>query len=197
MTHCQIKLPVSLIAIHDSGLFGKLLHLSKKSLQRHSKMTGTGQDLPGLTLSFQLQKGLIAAGQLLFQFFAVPLDQATNLQKIFLVQRSTVHLSGTLCQVVGLVYQKQIIPRNTLTKKAFQIYIRIKYIIVIADHTICPGGQVQTKLKGTHMMFLCRLHDPTTVDGTALLQQGKDRIIDPVKMSCRIGTDFRIALRLF
>ena len=98
---------------------------------------------------------------------------------------------------MGLIHQKQILfPAGSVGKEAFQIYVRIKQIIVIADNAICKQTHVQRHLKGTDLMLPGITFD--LVPGVVLFmgQQVKYRIIDPVKMPFGIRTVLRITCRL-
>ena len=53
-----------------------------------------------------------------------------------------------------LIDQKNIISTAPLRKEAFKMCVRVKHIIIVTDHCINPGGNIQRKLKRTYHKLL-------------------------------------------
>ncbi len=127
-------------------------------------------------------------------FQAVILQNFFHMKKIFLVQNRTVHFSGSVCQIMGFVYQKQVFSFYSLRKKTFQIHIRVEHIIIIADNIIHPEGCVQAHFKGAHLKFLCLVYQNLPCDFIFFLQQIENCVIYPVIVPLCTGTVNRITV---
>ncbi len=77
-------------------------------------------------------------------------DHPLQLKKIFLIQDSAVHFPAALHQIMRLINQKKITLRISLSKKTFEIYMWIKHIIIVTDHSIRKQAHIQTHLKRTY-----------------------------------------------
>ena len=107
----------------------------------------------------------------------------------------TIHLPAPVHQIVCLIHQENIIALDSFLKKALQIHIRIKHIIIIAQYIIHPGCHIQTHLKRTHLIFFRLRQYLLARKQIRSLQQIIHRIIHTVIMSLRIRTIHRIALQ--
>ena len=110
----------------------------------------------------------------------------------------TVHLPPAVHQIVCLVDQEQILfsPAASVRKKAPQIRMRIKQIIVISDDCICEQTHIQRHFKRADLVLLRILR--YFLPGKALFLRKKriDCRVDPVKMPFCPKTALRIAVRL-
>ena len=96
-----------------------------------------------------------------------------------------------------LIDQKYIIPFDPFRKKSPQIYLWIKYIIIVTDYPIYPVGKIQTHLIRADLIFFRVGKQHLPVIDLFFLQKFKYRIIYPVKMSLGSRTCCRIALHVF
>jgi hypothetical protein len=120
--------------------------------------------------------------------------QCYNIPAVYI---GTVHLPAAFHQIMSLINKKNIIPRNVISKEPLQMYIGIKGIIIIADHSVCPDGKVQTHLKRTYLPFLSMFPDHFPGIYFFRCPQFINRIIHTVKMPLCIraflrGTLWRI-----
>ena len=115
---------------------------------------------------------------------------------VFLEKLGAVHPHGPFRKVMSLVHQKDISSLRCIRKKAPEIYVRVKDIIIITDDPVRKKGHIQAQLEGTdHMLkgvFLYPL--PRKIIGSG--KQLVDRIVYPVKMPLCIGAGSRIAVSL-
>ena len=108
-------------------------------------------------------------------------------------QAGAVHFSGPLYQVMGLIDKKNIV-FLCISKKAFQINIRIKNVIVITDHTVHPQRHIQLHFKRTHIMFFGISINHRCRHRTLVIDQIKNSVIDTVKMPSGPGAVHWITL---
>ncbi len=151
------------------------------------------QYLVVFTLPFQRQHLPVAPAQFFGQVLVSHI-QPFGFQKLFLIQSSTVHFSGTIHHVVGLIYQKDIGAPLPICKISLEIHIGIKYIIVIANDSIHPVAQIQRKFKRAHLMFLCISQDTCPVCLFLMTDQVIHCLIDPFKIPLCHRTRHWIAL---
>ena len=119
-----------------------------------------------------------------------------SFQELFLAQSSAVHLSSPVHQIVGFINEKYIIAFHPVSEESFQMDLRIKCIIVIADYPIHPGGRIQTHFIRTDLVFLRLGQQVLSKIRVSFCQQFKHCLVHPVKMSFGIRTLLRIAVRL-
>ena len=117
-----------------------------------------------------------------------------QLQKGFLAQHGAVHVPSPLHQIVGFIHQKNIFSPDSLRKKAAQIDMGIKKIIVIADYRIGKQTHIKTQLKGADLMLLCIRLYLLSGEIIHMGQQVVHSVVDSVIVSLSIGTEYRITL---
>ena len=135
-------------------LFQKVFHLSQKIQQLEGQSPDVLQHLPGITLSFILQHQLIAPVQDPVKLGTVTFYRSGGFQDFFLAQSGAVHLSSPVHQTMGLVNEKNIISFHSVPEKSFQMYLRIKHIVIITDYCVHPVGSIQTHFIRTYLVFL-------------------------------------------
>ena len=118
-----------------------------------------------------------------------------QLQKLLLEQDRAVHLSASFQQIVRLVYQEDIISRGIVTEKSLQVHIRVKEIIIVADHRIRKQAHVQTHLKRTYHVFFRVPLNLLSAEAIRGSQQIIHRLIDTVVMPLGVRTMLRITFR--
>ena len=96
---------------------------------------------------------------------------------------------------MGLVHQENIFPCDPLPKIAFQPGIGVKHIVVVTDDPVHPVADIQAEFKGTHPVSCPIFQDQLPGNAPLLVDDVKDRLIDPVKMSLGQGAGIRVALR--
>ena len=133
--------------------FQKFIHLGGQPHKVEGQRSHTVQNLVVLTLTFHFQHGFVAFVQDTADRTAVRFHDPLHCKHVFFVQIGTVHLPAAIHEVMCLIHQEQIVSLYPLLKKAFQIYIRIEYVIVITDNIVCPGCHIQTHLKRAHLIF--------------------------------------------
>ena len=164
----------------------------RKQCQR--KIPNGRKNPAGLTFPFPLKHQPVTPLQCFFQLFPVWLHQLFHSQDILLVQNRTVHLPTPFHQIVSLIDQKYVISFNTFRKKTAKIYLWIKHIIIITDHSIHPDGEIQTHLIRADLIPFRIRKQHLPVINFLFLQKFKHRIIYPVKMSLCPCTGCRITL---
>ena len=95
-----------------------------------------------------------------------------------------------------LIHQKQILLLRCLLEKAFQIHIRIKYIIIIAQNIVAPRRNIQTQFERTYPMLLRLRNDLLPRKEVRFLQKLIHRIIHTVIMPQSIRTILWVTLQL-
>ena len=133
--------------------FQKFIHLGGQPHKVEGQRSHTVQNLVVLTLTFHFQHGFVAFVQDTADRTAVRFHDPLHCKHVFFVQIGTVHLPAAIHEVMCLIHQEQIVSLYPLLKKAFQIYIRIEYVIVITDNIVRPGCHIQTHLKRAHLIF--------------------------------------------
>ncbi len=96
---------------------------------------------------------------------------------------------------MGLVNQKNIVLPHALSKEPFQIHMRVKQIIVVADNRVRKQAHIKTKLKRTDHMLFCTGNNRLPVKIVLFGQQLVNRIVYTVIVPSGIGTVIRVALR--
>ena len=164
---------------------------------QHQKIY-VGKDFVPGTFPFQRQQRPIAGIQQLFYLFRTVMEHPLNQKDVFLFQGCAVHLSGPPYQVMSLVCQKQISARCvSFCKIPFQLYVRIKHIVIVADNGICPVGNVQTELKRADPILLCILKNDLPGYSKLLMNNVNYRVIYPIIMAFCLGSGVWIALCFF
>ena len=153
IAQCKIKIQHRFLLRKFPRFFQKFIHLGGQPHKVEGQRSHTVQNLVVLTLTFHFQHGLVAFVQDTADRTAVRFHDPLHCKHVFFVQICTVHLPAAIHEVMCLIHQKQIVSLYPLLKKAFQIYIRIEYVIVITDNIVRPGCHIQTHLKRAHLIF--------------------------------------------
>ena len=134
-----------------------------------------------------LDKQIVDLGQRIFQAAFALAQPFAGVKKGAFAKAGTVHVPGTAGQVVGLVYQKQVVA--PALKKARQMHHRVKQVVVIADDHIAPQTQIQSQLKGAHPVPACQF--PQGVGGQGgRVQPVPQRRFHPVEVAVGVGAGF-------
>ena len=164
--------------------------------QRADKRVRLLHHLTALALPFQCKHFLIAFIQIFGNPLVVCLHRPFQFQKGLFAKKGTVHLPAPLHQIVSLVHEKNILAPDSLRKKAAQIHMGIKEIIVITDHRVGKQAHIQTHLKRTYLILARILLYPFPREVVRMSQQLVHRLIHPVIVPLRIGTGCRVTLGL-
>ncbi len=103
------------------------------------------------------------------------------LQEFLFGKLRGVHIPGPLHQVMGFIHQQHIVPAGI--KVAPQISPGIKCIVIVADNTVHPEGNVQLIFKRADAVFFGILYHRLPGDIPLLSQQIQNGLIDPVVMA--------------
>ena len=152
-----------LFAMHHS--FGILLqicfHGGMKPAQRCHKRLNIFFHPVNFAFPFHGKQFLIAFLQPSLHPIIHSFDRPLQPQEVFLAQSRAVHLPSPLHQVMRFVNQKNIFSLHAFGKKAFQIDMRVEYIIIIADNSVGKKAHIQPHLKRADPMIPRIAFDPS------------------------------------
>ena len=151
----------------------------------------------GIVFAFplHLQKQPVAFLQPFCQPGILCFHETPDLQNLFFINLCAVHLPSALHQIVRLIDQEQIAALVPLREKPFQMGIRIKYVIIIADHPVYPYRDIQRHLKGADPILLRLGFQYIACQIAAVCDQVEHCVIDPVIVPLCIGAGIWVALR--
>ena len=118
-------------------------------------------------------------------------QDAVYRQNVLFDQSRAVHLSGPLHQIVGFIYQKDHITLLVGREEPAQIHGRIKYIVVVADNSVCIQRYIQAELKRAYPVLLGISGQRLTPKWLAAGKKVVYRFVDPVIMAFGVRAVFR------
>ncbi len=196
MRHLEIKFQQFFFVRKGIMLIQEIVDRSIETVQRRHKSIDPLLPAITLTLPFHGEQIPVAPVKIPCDLRVRLLHQPLCAQEIVLEQRGAVHIPAAVEQIVRLVDQEYIVLlSDTVRKKTLEIYPRIEHIIIVADHGITEQTHVQAELERADLIARRVLLYFFPRKMILVRQQVIQGVIDPVKMTVRIGTCVRIALR--
>ncbi len=196
MRHLEIKFQQFFFVRKGIMLIQEIVDRSIETVQRRHKSIDPLLPAITLTLPFHGEQIPVAPVKIPCDLRVRLLHQPLCAQEIVLEQRGAVHIPAAVEQIVRLVDQEYIVLlSDTVRKKTLEIYPRIEHIIIVADHGIAEQTHVQAELERADLIARRVLLYFFPRKMILVRQQVIQGVIDPVKMTVRIGTCVRIALR--
>ena len=145
--HLKIKIQCFLFCFFYFSIFGWTVHNGFPVFQNLFQCMADIEQIQGkginirkqsifFTFPLPFQQIFISPFQCSHCLPAVRLQETLHIQKIFFIERCTVHFPPTLYQVMSFINKEEIIPLHPFREKTLQLCLRIKYIIIITDDGI-------------------------------------------------------------
>ena len=109
---------------------------------------------------------------------------------------SAVHVASAVHEVMGFIDKENVIlPRGIFSKKAAQIRMRVKDVIVVTDDAVRKETHVKAHLEGTDIVLFGIFLDRCPRKVVGCREKVIDGCIDPVEVALCARAGIRIALR--
>ncbi len=73
----------------------------------------------------------------------IDLNTLLKSKEVLFNQSSRIHVTASVHQIMGLIYEEYVVALLTLSKESLEIYMGIKEIVVITYNSICKKADIQ------------------------------------------------------